>query len=145
MFSWKNIKITARQKVMNGESTTEKALGIAEVISKSIVSGATSVVKAAPAVASAMLDTAINNSKDEAQRDKAQKLKDDFDQKVESQKNDPSSKDKEVIELEKYEKELLEIRAKLKICNDMKTFDKLLKKERVIEGIIHDYKFGFNI
>ena len=37
MFSWKNIKTTIRQKIVNGENNTGKALGVAEVIGKQLL------------------------------------------------------------------------------------------------------------
>ena len=44
MFSWKNIKTTI-QKIVNGENNTEKALGVAEVIGKTIASGGSAIAK----------------------------------------------------------------------------------------------------
>ena len=56
MFSWKNIKDTYTDKVKNSYSTGDKALGILEVVGKSIVSGATAVVKEIPTLVNNMVD-----------------------------------------------------------------------------------------
>ena len=50
MFSWKNIKDTFNDKVTNSESTKDKTLGLAEVIGKTVVAGATKLVQEAPSL-----------------------------------------------------------------------------------------------
>lgn len=50
MFSWKNIKDTFNDKVKNSESTKDKTLGLAEVIGKTVVAGATKLAQEAPSL-----------------------------------------------------------------------------------------------
>lgn len=68
MFSWKNIKDTYAEKVKNSESTADKTLGVLEVVGKSLVSGATVVVKELPSFAYNMADISSDNTKERAQK-----------------------------------------------------------------------------
>lgn len=68
MFSWKNIKDTYTDKVKNSYSTGDKALGILEVVGKSIVSGTTAVVKEIPTLVNNMVDESSNQAKKNADR-----------------------------------------------------------------------------
>lgn len=114
MFSWKNIKTTIRQKVVNGENNTEKALGIAEVIGKTIVSGGSAIVKATPHVMSHLMTDVINNTNDDEKRAKAQDLKNQMNEKIEKNKSSASSQDRELSELQKYEEKLQKVQAEIK-------------------------------
>ncbi|MHA3093331.1 magnesium transporter CorA family protein [Acinetobacter brisouii] len=67
MFSWKNIKNTYNEKVKNSTSSGEKALGILEVVGKSLVSGATVVVKEAPSILTEIASTSGTIAKKNAQ------------------------------------------------------------------------------
>lgn len=59
MFSWKNIKDTFNDKVKNSESTKDKTLGLAEVIGKTVVAGATKLAQEAPSL---LLNLAESNN-----------------------------------------------------------------------------------
>lgn len=145
MFSWKNIKTTVRQKVINGEDNSQRVLGIAEAIGKTIVSGATSVVKAAPMIASAAMDNVIKNSKDDDQINDAKEKKEHFDQQMRDRKErESNTPSKEDIELQKYKEELKQVRNKLKQDIDIPILIKLLKKEATLERIIRDYEGYYN-
>lgn len=133
MFSWKNIKTTIRQKVVNGENNTEKALGVAEVIGKTIASSASAVVKVTPHVISHLMTDVINNTDDDAKRSKAQDIKDKMEERIEKNNNSSSLQDekesepqkekknhnsyglqdKELSELQKYEEKLKDIHIKI--------------------------------
>jgi archaellum component FlaD/FlaE len=145
MFSWKNIKTTVRQKVINGEDNSQRVLGIAEALGKTIVSGATSVVKAAPMIASAAMDNVIKNSKDDDQINDAKEKKEHFDQQMRDRKErESNTPSKEDIELQKYKEELKQVRNKLKQDIDIPILIKLLKKEATLERIIRDYEGYYN-
>lgn len=87
MFSWKNIKTTVRQKVINGETNSEKALGVLETLGKSTVSVGTSIVKAVPLMVGeyykSQADVMSKNSNENIRnkgadlREKAEKLSND--------------------------------------------------------------------
>ncbi|MDV8158059.1 hypothetical protein [Acinetobacter bereziniae] len=141
MFSWKNIKTTVRQKVINGEDNSQRVLGIAEALGKTLVSGATSVVKAAPMIASAAMDNVIKNSKDDDQINDAKEKKEHLYQQVKERKekesNTPSKQD---IELQNYKEKLKQVKNNLKQDLDIPVLMKLLKKEATLERIIRDYE-----
>lgn len=72
MFSWGNIKDTYKEKVKKNDSVGDKTLGVLEVIGKSIVSGATVVVKEiikeAPLMKAKQAEKAHAQSKERAEQ-----------------------------------------------------------------------------
>ncbi len=114
MFSWKNIKTTIRQKIVNGENNTGKALGVAEVIGKTIASGGSAIAKATPHVISHLMNDVIKNSNDDDKKEKAQNIQNQMKNKINENENSPSSQDRELSELKKYEEQLKKIQLEIK-------------------------------
>ena len=68
MFSWKNIKDTYAEKVKNSDNTSDKTLGVLEVVGKSFASGVTVVVKEIPSIFVSMAEDAIDETKQKANK-----------------------------------------------------------------------------
>ena len=140
MFSWKNIKTTIRQKIVNGENNTEKALGVAEVIGKTIASGGSAIAKATPHVISHLMNDVIKNSNDDDKKEKAQNIQNQMKNKINENENAPSSQDRELSELKKYEEQLKKIQLEIKHSEaaeklaDAKMNEIFLKLEKASEA-----------
>jgi chromosome segregation ATPase len=148
MFSWKNIKDTFNEKVKNSDSAGDKALGILEVVGKSLVSGTTAVVKEIPNLVTQAVDEKSKetkkrseqilndpNSSDESKekaRDYLDNKHDDIRQKVKEQKekNEQSSlRNLDFINIEQREKSSYE----RKITNAERCINKYIEQSQKLE------------
>lgn len=123
MFSWENIKDTYKEKVKKTDSVGDKTLGVLEVIGKSIVSGATvvvkEVIKEAPLMKAKQAEKAHAQSKEKAE----QVLKDP--------NASYESKEKAEFFLKNYEstkEKLRKTKAKIQAEKNKNEFESQLKK-----------------
>lgn len=139
MFSWKNIKTTIRQKVVNSENNTEKVLGVAEAVGKTIVLGASTVAKVTPHIISDLMDTVIQNSDDDNKKAQAQDIKNQMKDRIKENNKTSISQDNELSALQKYVKKLESIQEQIKNyektekINDRKMAEIFLKLETASE------------